>query len=99
LSVATIGFYGMKTSFWPLPSNFFSGTAAAAAIAAINSLGNLGGLIGPNLVGWLKDSTGSFEAGLYALAGCALISAIMTLIAVRAPHRRVEPTGLGVAAA
>src|SRR6516162_7843537 len=99
LSVATIGFYGMKTSFWPLPSNFFSGTAAAAAIAAINSLGNLGGLIGPNLVGWLKDSTGSFEAGLYAMAGCALISAIMTLIAVRAPRRRVEPTGLGVAAA
>src|SRR6516165_1654714 len=98
LSVATIGFYGMKTSFWPLPSNFFSGTAAAAAIAAINSLGNLGGLIGPNLVGWLKDSTGSFEAGLYAMAGCALISAIVTLIAVRAPHRRVEPTGLGVAA-
>jgi ACS family tartrate transporter-like MFS transporter len=97
LSVATIGFYGMKTSFWPLPSNFFSGTAAAAAIAAINSLGNLGGLIGPNLVGWLKDSTGSFEAGLYAMAGCALISAIVTLIAVREPHRRVEPTGLGVA--
>src|SRR5215467_15630699 len=51
LSVATIGFYGMKTSFWPLPSNFLSGTAAAAAIAAINSVGNLGGLIGPNLVG------------------------------------------------
>ena len=97
LSVATIGFYGMKTSFWPLPSNFLSGTAAAA-IAAINSLGNLGGLIGPNLVGWLKDSTGSFEAGLYAMAGCAMISAIVTLIAVRAPRRRVEPTGLGVAA-
>jgi ACS family tartrate transporter-like MFS transporter len=69
--VATIGFYGMKTSFWPLPSNFLSGTAAAAAIAAINSLGNFGGVIGPNLVGWLKDSTGSFEAGLYAMAGCA----------------------------
>jgi ACS family tartrate transporter-like MFS transporter len=98
LSVATIGFYGMKTSFWPLPSNFLSGTAAAAAIAAINSLGNLGGLIGPNLVGWLKDSTGSFEAGLYAMAGFALLSAIVTLIAVRAPHRRIEPTGLGVAA-
>jgi ACS family tartrate transporter-like MFS transporter len=88
----------MKTSFWPLPSSFLSGTAAAAAIAAINSVGNLGGLIGPNLVGWLKDSTGSFEAGLYAMAGFALISAIVTLITVRAP-RRVEPTGLGVAAA
>ena len=54
-------------------------------------LGNFGGVIGPNLVGWLKDSTGSFEAGLYAMAGCALISASVTLIAVQAPPRRVEP--------
>jgi ACS family tartrate transporter-like MFS transporter len=25
LSIATVGFYGMKTSFWPLPSTFLSG--------------------------------------------------------------------------
>jgi hypothetical protein len=43
-------------------------------------------------------STGSFQAGLYTMAGCALISAIVTVIAVRAPRRRL-PTGLGVAAA
>ncbi len=69
MSVATIGFYGMKTSFWPLPSTFLSGTAAAAAIAGINSIGNLGGLIGPIAVGWLKNTTGSFEAGLFFLSG------------------------------
>ncbi|HXW23296.1 MAG TPA: MFS transporter [Xanthobacteraceae bacterium] len=89
LSLATIGFYGMKTSFWPLPSTYLSGTAAAAAIAAINSLGNFGGLIGPVAVGWLKDHTGSFESGLYFLGGCALVSAIVTLIAV---HERHMPT-------
>ena len=88
LSLATVGFYGMKTSFWPLPSTFMSGTAAAAAIATINSLGNFGGLIGPIAVGWLKDTTGSFEAGLYFLAACALVSALMTLIAV---HERYMP--------
>jgi hypothetical protein len=33
------------------------------------------------------------------MAGCALISAIVTLIAVRAPQKRVEPTALGVGAA
>jgi MFS transporter, ACS family, tartrate transporter len=99
LSVATVGFYGMKTSFWPLPSTFLSGTAAAAAIAGINSLGNLGGLIGPNAVGWLKDQTGTFETGLYFLAGCALISAIVALVAVREPRREEASTGLGVAAA
>ena len=98
LSLATVGFYGMKTSFWPLPSTFMSGTAAAAAIAAINSLGNFGGLIGPIAVGWLKDTTGSFETGLYFLAGCALVSAVVTLIAV---HERYMPAKarLGMAAA
>jgi ACS family tartrate transporter-like MFS transporter len=99
IAVATIGFYGMKTSFWPLPSTFLSGTAAAAAIAAINSIGNLGGLIGPVAVGWLKDTTGSFEAGLFFLSGCALISAIVTVVAVRERRPRTETTGVGMAPA
>jgi MFS transporter, ACS family, tartrate transporter len=99
IAVATIGFYGMKTSFWPLPSTFLSGTAAAAAIAGINSIGNLGGLIGPVAVGWLKDTTGSFEAGLFFLSGCALISAIVTVLAVRERRPRAKPTGVGMAPA
>jgi ACS family tartrate transporter-like MFS transporter len=99
LSMATIGFYGMKTSFWPLPSTFLSGTAAAAAIAAINSIGNLGGLIGPIAVGWLKDTTGSFQAGIFFLAGCALISAIVTVLTVNERRARVGPTGVGMAPA
>ncbi len=98
ISVATIGLYGMKAPFWPLPSMFLSGTAAAAAIAGINSIGNLGGLIGPITVGWIRDSTGSFEAGLYVLAGWALLSAVVTLIAVRAPRQLGAPTGLGLPA-
>src|SRR5258708_19251843 len=59
MALATVGFYGMKTPFWPLPSTFLTGTAAAAAIAAINSLGHLGGLIGPNVGAPLTDTTGS----------------------------------------
>ena len=88
--MATIGFYGMKTSFWPLPSTFLSGTAAAAAIAAINSIGNLGGLIGPIAVGWLRDTTGSFTAGLFFLSGCALVSAVVTLVAVHEQRARTK---------
>jgi MFS transporter, ACS family, tartrate transporter len=75
LSIATIGFYGMKAPFWPLPSTFLSGTAAAAGIALINSLGNLGAFLGPIAVGYAKDLTGSFRAGLFALAAAALVAA------------------------
>ena len=91
LSVATVGFYGMKPSFWPMPSLFLTGTAAAAGIAWINALGNLAGTITPWVVGIIKDQTGSFAGGLYALAAFALMSAIVTLIGVpsRRPRARI----------
>lgn len=82
LSIATVGFYGMKPSFWPMPSLFLTGTAAAAGIAWINAVGNLAGTITPFVVGWAKDVTGSFASGLYALAGFALLSALVTLFAL-----------------
>ena len=97
LSIATIGFYGMKPSFWPMPSLFLTGTAAAAGIAWINALGNLAGTITPFVVGVIKDQTGSFAGGLYALAAFALMSAVVTLIGV--PSRRVRrPLGGAVQA-
>jgi ACS family tartrate transporter-like MFS transporter len=83
MSVATIGLYGSKPAFWPMPSLFLTGTAAAGGIAMVNSIGNLGGYVGPFIVGWVKDRTGSFEAGLYFLAACALASGIIAYFAVQ----------------
>jgi ACS family tartrate transporter-like MFS transporter len=85
MCLATIGFYGMKPVFWPLPSQFLSGTAAAGGIAIINSIGNLGGFFGPMLLGWVKETTGGYSAGIYVLAGCALVS---TVLALGVPGRR-----------
>jgi MFS transporter, ACS family, tartrate transporter len=84
MSAATIGIYGSRAAFWPMPSIFLTGTAAAGAIASINATGNLGGYFGPFIVGWIKDSTNSFEAGLYFLAACSLMSAVIAFIAARA---------------
>jgi MFS transporter, ACS family, tartrate transporter len=84
MSAATVGIYGSRAAFWPMPSIFLTGTAAAGAIALINATGNLGGYFGPFIVGWIKDSTKSFEAGLYFLAACSLIAAIITFFAARA---------------
>ena len=78
-AVATIGFYGMKSPFWPLPSTFLTGSALAAGLALINSLGNFAGYLGPIAVGYAKDATGSFQAGLYVLAGAAGISTLTAL--------------------
>jgi ACS family tartrate transporter-like MFS transporter len=99
MCLATIGFYGSKGPFWPLPSTFLTGTAAAAGMALINSVGNLGGFFGPFIVGWIKDSTGRFDNGLYALAGFMVLAAIITLLGVRAPRPRAAPAGFGARAA
>ncbi|MET3786168.1 ACS family tartrate transporter-like MFS transporter [Methylobacterium radiotolerans] len=83
MSAATLGLYGSKPAFWAMPGEFLAGPAAAGGIALINAIGNLGGFVGPYVLGWLKDHTGTYEAGLYFLAACALVSAAITLAAVR----------------
>jgi ACS family tartrate transporter-like MFS transporter len=81
-----------------MPSLFLTGTAAAAGIAWINALGNLAGTITPWIVGTIKDATGSFGGGLYALAGFAVLSAVVTVIGVPSTRRRA-PAALAAAAA
>jgi nitrate/nitrite transporter NarK len=84
IAVAAIGIYGTKAPFWPLPSMFLAGAAAAGGIALINSIGNLGGFVGPYLVGWVRQVTGSYAAGLGLLGGLAVIAAVLTPIIVDA---------------
>jgi ACS family tartrate transporter-like MFS transporter len=78
-SLAVSGFYGMKSPFWPLPSTVLTGQALAAGLAFINSIGNFCGYLGPIVVGYTKDTTGSFEAGMYVLAASCLVSTLTAL--------------------
>jgi len=97
-ALATFGFYGMKSPFWPLPSTFLTGTALAAGLALVNSLGNLAGYLGPIAVGFAKDATGTFQAGLYVLATAALVSTLTALgCALWMPRGAVSVTRLAVA--
>jgi len=95
MCIASVGQNGTKPCFWPLPSTLMTGSAAAASIAAINSIGNLGGFAGPYVVGWLKDTTQSFEAGLYFLSTFFVLAAIVTMLAMRPSSRRVAPQSIG----
>ncbi|MGH7210709.1 MAG: MFS transporter, partial [Acetobacteraceae bacterium] len=86
LCLGQIGVSAMPPLFWPLPSAFLTGSSAAAGIAAINSIGNLSGFGGPFLMGYLRDATGSFTAGLLALGAFALIGAVIAMLLRIAPH-------------
>jgi len=91
MTLAAMGFYGSKGPFWSMPPMFLTGSAAAVGIAWINSIGNLGGFFGPSIVGWVRDATGSFAGGLYALAAFALMSAVVAALWLHIPQRAVAP--------
>lgn len=73
--VAFAGFKTYMPAFWSLPSLFLTQAAAAGSIGLINSIGNLGGFFGPNIMGWVRTTTGSFSGALYFLCGSMLMSA------------------------
>lgn len=79
LCLAQIGVSAVPPMFWPMPASILNGASAAAGIAAINSLGNLSGFAGPFAMGYLKDLTGGFTAGLLLLAVVGLIGALVTI--------------------
>ena len=85
LSVALMGVYAALPVFWCIPSNYLVGLAAATGIALINSIGNLGGFIGPYLVGWLRDLTGSFDTALLCLSIGPLVAGLIILAMRRGP--------------
>ncbi|MGY4364843.1 ACS family tartrate transporter-like MFS transporter [Bradyrhizobium sp. LB1.3] len=91
LTLVNIGISSAKPPLWSMPTLFLSGPAAAAGIATINSIGNLGGFVGPAMIGWIKDQTGSFVGGLYFVAGLLVLSAVLTLLLSRVKTAPVEP--------
>jgi MFS transporter, ACS family, tartrate transporter len=90
LTLVNIGVSSAKPPLWSMPTMFLSGSAAAAGIATINSIGNLGGFVGPAMIGWIKDLTGSFQGGLFFVAGLLVLSAILTLVLARSRRASAE---------
>jgi len=86
---AAFGIFASMPVFWTLPTAFLSGAAAAGGIAMINSLGNLAGFAGPYVMGWTRDATGTYTAGLLMLAASSL--AAMALSFVLPAQNLLEP--------
>lgn len=77
ITVAVSGVNAARALFWTIPPRFLTGLAAAGGLAFINSIGTTGGFVGPTIMGWLTDRTGSFTAGLMALGGFLLGAAAL----------------------
>jgi ACS family tartrate transporter-like MFS transporter len=80
VSVGAFGVFAALPLIWTLPTAFLSGAAAAGGIAAINALGNLSGFLGPYVVGYIKDRTGSFTGGLLAIAAAGAVGMVVVML-------------------
>ena len=87
LGLAAVGVMSALPVQWSFLTAFLGGSSAAVAVGLVNSVGNLGGVVSPALIGWLKDRTQSLDAGLYAIAACVALSAV---IALSYPARLVD---------
>jgi ACS family tartrate transporter-like MFS transporter len=76
-SIATMCMYASLPLFWGASTARMSNKAAGAAIATVNSIGVTGGFAGPYAMGWLRDATHSYSAGLWAIAACLAIGAVL----------------------
>jgi MFS transporter, ACS family, tartrate transporter len=66
LTLIAAGTYASKGPFWALSSEWLGAGAAAAGLAQINALGNLASFFFNYMIGWIKDETGSYAAGIDA---------------------------------
>ncbi|RDC62146.1 MFS transporter [Adhaeribacter pallidiroseus] len=75
--------YAPYGPFFAIIPELLPRNVAGGAMALINSMGALGSFAGAYLVGYLNSSTGGFGASYLFMSGSLLLSAILTLIAVK----------------
>jgi D-galactonate transporter len=91
LSIAAFGAFSVLPVFRAMPAAFLSGAAAAAGVAYINSIANISGFVGPFVMAFIKDMSGSFDGGLLVIAAVSLVSGIATLCIHHDPELERHP--------
>ncbi|MPY54681.1 MFS transporter [Streptomyces acidicola] len=76
ITLAAVGGKVAATLFWPMAQSGLDLKVAAPGLAVVNSIGNLGGFVSPTLFGYLKDTTGSTNGGLYTLSTASVLAVI-----------------------
>ena len=87
LVIAGMGMYAPYGPFFAILTEILPANVTAGAIALINSFGALGSFAGSYLVGYLNGTTGGFGASYIFMAGSVLLSAVITVIAVKNVRR------------
>jgi len=81
-TMVCLGYVYLPT-FWAIPTEILSQSAAAAAVGTINAVGSVAGFAGPYAFGYLHARTGTFSYGLALMMVSALAGGLLILCAPR----------------
>jgi ACS family tartrate transporter-like MFS transporter len=92
--LAGFGISGSLPTFWNLPTAWLGPAAAAGGIAVINSIGNISGYVAPQMVGVLRDATGSYQVPMVVASLFMFAAAICIVLSPRAASRPILATAV-----
>ena len=93
-TLVCLGTAGFLVTFWAIPTEILSESAAAAAVGLINAVGSIAGFLGPYVFGYLETRTGSFSPGLALLMVSALAGGVL-ILNIPGVRRRPSPAPPG----
>jgi ACS family tartrate transporter-like MFS transporter len=93
LVIAGLGIGASQGVFWTVPAalGIGGGQVPIGVIAAVSMAGTAGGVVGPSMMGWLVERTGSHAPAILILAGFLLLAALLLAISAKAQPRRMHP--------
>jgi len=77
------GAFCAMCTFWTLPQSLLSESARPAGIGLISAVGLLGSAVSPAVIGFLRDLTGNFSAGLFYVTALLAVCIVLILIVSR----------------
>jgi ACS family tartrate transporter-like MFS transporter len=87
LVVAGFGLGAIQGVFWTVPQalGIGGGHVPVGVIAAISMAGTAGGIVGPSMLGWLRDISGNHMMGILVLAAFPLVAAAILVLSRQPP--------------
>jgi MFS family permease len=81
VSIAAMGVYGGWPVYWSIPPSILPPSVHGAVLGAVNGIAVLGAFGGPYVVGWVRDLTDTFSAGMITVACCLFGAALCVFLA------------------
>jgi len=83
LTFCFMGTYSAMCVFWAMAAHMLSRQSQAVGIAFISSVGTLASMISPTIIGFLRERTESFNAGIWYTTILLLLGVTLMIFAAR----------------